>query len=105
MRNRIHPYPATVPVKRPSEAGRAAGTTALGALGGRLLRELGWNLPAGTPPGLVARAVREAEALAALTPYPQLLLPELAREKVGAASAWHRRQQRILERTSVAFAE
>jgi hypothetical protein len=91
-------------MKRPAGAARSAGAT-LGTLGGRLLRELGWTLPAGMPPELAARAVREAEALAALTPYPELMLPELAREKIEAASAWHRRQQRIFERTSVAFAE
>jgi hypothetical protein len=92
-------------VRAPAQPARAARALSLGALGGRLRRDLGWNLAASLPPQLVARAIRDAEAIASLTPYPQLVLPELAREMVEAASAWHRRQQRIFERTSVAFAE
>lgn len=53
---------------------------------------------------LLRQAVREADALAATTPFPSLFLPALAEEKVQSAFAWSRRQARIREQTR-AFAE
>lgn len=45
---------------------------------------------------LIRRAVDDADALAALTGFPQLLLPDLALEKVQSASHWNQRQQKLL---------
>lgn len=47
----------------------------------------------------------EAEALAFETGLPELLFPELAREKAMTALGWSRRQQRLLAVHEVAFAE
>ena len=55
------------------------------------------------PPSLVRQAVREADSLAAITPFPALFLPSLAEEKVRLAQRWSIRQKAIRER-SVAFA-
>jgi len=46
-------------------------------------------------------ALKEAEALAFQTPYPQLVFPALAVEKVQAVSAWQARQRRLQQRQSV----
>jgi len=46
-------------------------------------------------PRLVRQVVNEANSLAATTPFPALLLPALAEEKVRNASAWAARQQLI----------
>jgi hypothetical protein len=48
---------------------------------------------------ILRQAVREADALAATTPFPSLFLPALAEEKVRSAVAWSRRQERIREQT------
>lgn len=50
---------------------------------------------------LVRQFVNEADSLAATTPFPALLLPALAEEKVRNASAWVARQQMIREQTLV----
>ena len=50
---------------------------------------------------LVYQAVNEADSLAATTPFPALLLPALAEEKVRAASNWATRQRLIREQTLV----
>ncbi|MBN8245864.1 MAG: hypothetical protein J0L84_00310 [Verrucomicrobia bacterium] len=47
------------------------------------------------PEDLLVAALREAEALAGLTPFPELFLPSLAEEKVGRLQDWWTRQQRI----------
>lgn len=47
---------------------------------------------------LIRHAVREAEALAWLTPFPHLFLPMLAEEKVRIAHAWRERQQQVMGR-------
>lgn len=47
---------------------------------------------------LIRHAVREAEALAWLTPFPHLFLPMLAEEKLQSAHAWRERQQQIMAR-------
>jgi uncharacterized protein (DUF2267 family) len=57
------------------------------------------------PGHLIAQALRDADSVAALNPYPQLVLPVLAEEKVQAAKVWHQRQQQILEKTSLTLAE
>ena len=48
---------------------------------------------------LVRQIVTEAEALAATTPFPALLLPALAEEKAHNAAKWSVRQQTIRNRT------
>lgn len=50
-------------------------------------------------PQLIRLAVNEADSLAATTPFPALLLPALAEEKVRNASAWAARQQKIHDQT------
>ena len=50
---------------------------------------------------LVRQVVNEADSLAATTPFPALLLPVLAEEKVRNASYWAARQQLIREQTLV----
>ena len=40
-------------------------------------------------------ALNEAEALAFLTEYPQLVFPTLALEKVEGAAAWQRHQKEV----------
>ena len=52
---------------------------------------------------LIQQVVNEADSLAATTPYPALLLPVLAEEKVRAASVWAARQRAIHNQT-LAFA-
>ena len=54
-------------------------------------------------PRQLRQALNEADALAALTPFPALFLPALAEEKVRAAATWSDRQQR-LRRSDRAFA-
>lgn len=51
----------------------------------------------------VRRVVNEADALAAITPFPTLFLPALAEEKVQAVSHWQSRQRAIQNRVQ-AFA-
>ena len=46
-------------------------------------------------------ALKEAEALAFQTDYPQLLFPSLAMEKIQAVSAWQARQQSLRQRRAV----
>jgi hypothetical protein len=41
-------------------------------------------------------AVNEAEGLAWQTMYPQLVFPNLAREKIQHAAHWTQRQRRIV---------
>lgn len=48
---------------------------------------------------LIGQVVNEADSLAATTPFPALLLPVLAEEKVRTASAWAARQQTIRDQT------
>ena len=48
---------------------------------------------------LLWQAVNEADALAATTPFPALVLPALAEEKVRHASLWAARQRLVRERT------
>jgi hypothetical protein len=52
---------------------------------------------------LLWQAVNEADALAATTAFPSLVLPALAEEKVREASLWAARQRLIRER-SIALA-
>jgi hypothetical protein len=49
---------------------------------------------------LLNRAIREAEALAWQTEYPQLVFPTLALEKVQDVARWNARQQAIRRNTS-----
>ena len=44
---------------------------------------------------LIRLAVNEAEGLAWQTMYPQLVFPDLAKEKIQRATQWSRRQQQI----------
>ena len=48
---------------------------------------------------LIYQAVNEADSLAATTPFPALLLPALAEEKVRNASAWVAKQRAIRDET------
>jgi hypothetical protein len=48
---------------------------------------------------LIRQIVTEAEALAATTPFPALLLPALAEEKAQKAAKWSVRQQAIRNQT------
>src|SRR5689334_11981345 len=66
----------------------------------RLARDLA-NQFTGLNQQLVYQVVNEADSLAATTPFPTLLLPALAEEKVRAASQWAARQQLIREQTLV----
>jgi hypothetical protein len=51
-------------------------------------------------------ALNEAEAVARLSGFPQLVFPTLALEKAESVSAWHRRQQAIRQSGPVlSFAE
>ncbi len=45
--------------------------------------------------GAVHSALNEAEALAFQTPFPHLVFPALAEEKVASARQWAGRQERI----------
>ena len=45
------------------------------------------------------QVINEADALAATTSFPALLLPTLAEEKVRAAADWQARQQELFERS------
>jgi hypothetical protein len=47
---------------------------------------------------LLWQAVNEADAIAATTPFPALVLPALAEEKVRDASLWSARQRLIRQR-------
>jgi hypothetical protein len=49
---------------------------------------------------LVQLALNEAEALAWQTPYPHLLFPALALEKVQSVATWQARQQALHQRRS-----
>ena len=53
---------------------------------------------------LVSQAVNEADALAAQTSIPTLVLPTLAEEKVQRVAAWAARQRSVLASDSVTFA-
>jgi hypothetical protein len=66
----------------------------------RLLTRLAPELPG----AFREQALRDAEALALLTPVPHLFLEELAREKAAAALVWYRRQQALREGHSLSFA-
>lgn len=61
--------------------------------------ELGDDLPA----HLLAHAVQEAEAAAALTDVPLLFLPTLAAEHVQSTRRWWRHQQAVWQRDVLAF--
>lgn len=52
---------------------------------------------------LVKLALNEAEALALQTPFPHLVFPTLAQEKVSAVAVWHHRQA-ALRRTEPVLA-
>lgn len=47
------------------------------------------------PADLLMGALNEAEALASLTPFPELFLPALAEEKILRVRTWLNRQQQI----------
>ncbi len=70
-------------------------------LGAKLRRTLPWQSAAELPQTLIHRAVNEAEALALQTPFPTLVLPVLAEERVSAMSQWHSRQQEIFARSAI----
>ena len=52
----------------------------------------------------VNHALREAEALAFLTPFPALVLPALAQEKISEILQWLHRQRLVRERNVIFFA-
>lgn len=45
------------------------------------------------------QVINEADALAATTPFPALLLPTLAEEKVRAAADWQAKQRELFDRS------
>lgn len=47
------------------------------------------------PADLLMGALNEAEALASLTPFPELFLPALAEEKISGVRNWLNRQRQI----------
>ena len=97
-RSRIRPLAETSP--RPTLA-----NAAMSVLRERLRIELA-QMHLGELPGhLIAQALRDADSVAAMNPFPQLVLPVLAEEKIQAAKLWHQRQQQILEKTSLTLAE
>lgn len=79
------------------------GDTRLRELARRVAADLSARHARVLPPSFVRQAVGDAEALAATTVAAELVLPELAREKVDEARAWFSRQQDILERSSSSF--
>lgn len=52
----------------------------------------------------IERALRDAESIAATTPFPELFLPALAEEKLAETRKWLERQEAVRERTAFAFA-
>jgi len=83
---------------KPAAPFRGIRETELERLGARLLREL---LAETGNPELYAplrRAANEALALAWTTPFPLLVLPELLREKAGAARRYTRKQAALFKR-------
>lgn len=82
----------------------AAASLALKDFKQTLFTQFANELDATLPPEIVARALNEAEALAALTPQPLLFLPALAGERVEAALRWWRRQQRVRDDDALSFA-
>lgn len=50
-------------------------------------------------PRFVRQVVSEADALATTTPFPALVLPALAEERVREASTWAARQRTIFDQT------
>ena len=50
-------------------------------------------------------ALNEAEALAFSTPFPGLMFPALASEKIKSWSEWQRRQNGLRSQDPMAFAE
>ena len=79
------------------------GDTRLRELARRIAADLSARHARVLPPSFVRKAVGDAEALAATTGAAELVLPELAREKVDGARAWFSRQQEILERSAFSF--
>ena len=70
-------------------------------LGAKLRRTLPWQSAQNLPQPLIHRALMEAESLALQTPFPLLVLPALAEERVHAMNQWHNRQQDILARSAI----
>jgi hypothetical protein len=56
------------------------------------------------PPKLLEQTLNEAEGIAWGTQVPHLVLPLIAEEKLIEARRWWVRQQRVLDRSAVAFA-
>jgi hypothetical protein len=79
------------------------GDTRLRDLAARIAADLSARHARALPPSFVRKAVGDAEALAATTGAAELVLPELAREKVDQARSWYSRQQEILERSAFSF--
>ena len=50
---------------------------------------------------MIRRAVNEADAIAASLPFPSLILPTLAEEKVLQASRWQAKQRFIQNRSGM----
>jgi hypothetical protein len=86
---------------RPAPAApfRATQETELERLKNRLLRELLDEAPRPEFNVYLRRAANEAAALAWVTPYPLLVLPELLKEKAEATFLQVERQERIRRRS------
>ncbi len=82
----------------PATPFRGALETDLEQLKARLLRELLATAPDPALHAALRRATNDAAALAWLTPFPLLVLPELAREKAESARNYVQRQSSLIQR-------
>ena len=101
MKTENHHNVATIrrPLRAPFEGILEACRTVaakLNELKGRVTQRLAGDAGMAVPEYLLSRAVSEAEALAWAAPYPLLLLPVLAEEKVQDARRWVEHQRRVL---------
>src|SRR4051812_2210105 len=81
----------------------AACRTTLESLKNQLVRRLSAEF-SDLQSNLVRQAVDEAQALAALTTVPQLVLPTLAEEKVQSVHNWAVHQRAIFQQPALAWA-
>jgi len=87
------------PIRRPRRT--SVPVPPLTELKNRIQREFAVAVPGSER--VLAAALREAEALAWRTGFPQLIFPVLAEEKARGVRKWHFRQQ-LLRRHSPTFA-
>jgi hypothetical protein len=71
----------------------------LNQLKARIASEMSFRFAGRLSVEAIRRATNEADAIAASLPYPSLLLPTLAEEKVLKASQWEAKQRLIKDRS------